>query len=330
MANKASNDVFLSYRRDVAGFVALALFQGLSQQDIDAFYDINSMREAGQFGSIILRQIEARPYFILLLTPGTLERCSEPQDWLRQEIEHAVAIDRVIIPAHTPDFDFHDLDRCLPEELGHTVRGYQAQELPHKWFEAAVQRLVTYLRPIELSTTATPATDKQMVERIRQQAEAAPTVTSKQLSAQEHVELGLIRYQKGDLGGAISKFEEAMRLDPEYARAFYYRGFVRHGKHDLDRAIADYSEAIDLDPQLVDVFLNRGSARGGKGDFDGAIVDYDEAIRLNPENALALTNRGFARQRKGDFDGAIADYDEAIRLNPENALAFTNRGFRGS
>ena len=47
----------------------MALYQHLTERGVDAFYDIESIR-AGQFDTIILNQIAARPYFMLVLTPG--------------------------------------------------------------------------------------------------------------------------------------------------------------------------------------------------------------------------------------------------------------------
>jgi hypothetical protein len=108
-----SNAVFISYRRDVGGILAMALYQHLADHGLDAFYDIESIR-AGQFDTIILNQIAARPYFLLVLTPGTLERCGEPTDWVRREIEQALATQRVIVPAYTPNFDFGDFGRFCP------------------------------------------------------------------------------------------------------------------------------------------------------------------------------------------------------------------------
>src|SRR5262245_34571771 len=112
----SDNSVFISYRRDVGGLLALALHQALTARDVDAFYDIESIR-AGQFDSIILNQIAARPYFVLVLTPGSLERCRDHGDWVHREIEHALLTKRVIVPAFTPNFEFSDLERFLPQSM---------------------------------------------------------------------------------------------------------------------------------------------------------------------------------------------------------------------
>jgi tetratricopeptide (TPR) repeat protein len=324
-AESTSNDVFISYRREVGGILALALLQQLEAKGINVFYDLDSIR-AGQFDTLILRQIAARPYFLLVLTPGTLERCVEADDWLRREIEQAVATSRVIIPAHTPGFDFGDFDRFLPGELGQTVRRFNGQELPQRWFNYAVQQLVEeYLLLIDIDTKEVSAEDEVAVDRLRREVQAAPPVSQVALTAQEFFERAFAR-SAGDLDATIADYTEAIRLNPQYTEAFTNRGFARAAKGDRDGAIADYNEAIRLNPQMAIAFYNRGIVRKDKGDHDGAIADYNEAIRVNPQYTDAFINRGSVRKDKGDHDGAIADYSEAIRLNPQMAIAFFNRG----
>src|SRR5579871_2792729 len=103
MTIMVSTSVFISYRRDASAFMARAVFQDLRSHGIDVFMDVESI-DSGRFDQIILNQIAARPYFLLILTPGTLDRCVEPDDWVRREIEEAMRLNRVIIPLTTPNF----------------------------------------------------------------------------------------------------------------------------------------------------------------------------------------------------------------------------------
>src|SRR5215813_1147434 len=89
--------VFLSYRRHVSAFIARAVFQDLRQHGYDVFMDVESI-DSGQFDTIILNQIAARAHFLVILTPGALDRCQEPDDWLRREIERAIALGRNVVP----------------------------------------------------------------------------------------------------------------------------------------------------------------------------------------------------------------------------------------
>src|SRR5215468_3835581 len=67
---KTSDAAFISYRRDTGQILATALFQGLAASGADVFLDSEGIR-SGVFDEAILTQIEVRPYFLLVLTPGT-------------------------------------------------------------------------------------------------------------------------------------------------------------------------------------------------------------------------------------------------------------------
>lgn len=88
--------VFLSYRRTNFPW-ALAIFQNLTQHGYDVFFDYDGIA-SGDFESVILGNITARAHFLVLLTPSALERCNEPSDWLRREIETALAHQRNTVP----------------------------------------------------------------------------------------------------------------------------------------------------------------------------------------------------------------------------------------
>ena len=90
-----------------------------------------------------------------------------------------------------------------------------------------------------------------------------------------------------------------------------------------EEAIAEYDEAIRLDPQLAKAYYNRTFAYDDLGQYQRAIEDYDEAIRLDPQLAEAYANRGFAYTNLGQHQRAIQALDEEL------ALAYYNRAFGG-
>lgn len=96
--------VFVSYRRTNVPW-ALAIFQNLTQYGYDVFFDFSGLA-SGDFESVILENIHARAHFVVLLTPSALERCGDPTDWLRREIEAAIDSERNIVPLMLEGFDF--------------------------------------------------------------------------------------------------------------------------------------------------------------------------------------------------------------------------------
>jgi tetratricopeptide (TPR) repeat protein len=285
-----SNSVFISYRRSANPYLALAVYQDLRANDIDAFYDVENIY-AGQFDTIILNQISARVYFMPVLTPGALDRCVEAGDWVRREIEHAMNKTRQIIPLHTPDFDFGDIDTFLPGDIARELKRWNAIEIPQKQFRLVMRDVrERILKPIDLAVKAIPKEDVPIVARKQAQAAAEPVVTEKQLTAQVYSERANV-------------------------------------SHDLDQHFRDYSEAIRLNPRDAFAYKDRGVVRKAKGDLDGAIADYSEAIRLNPNFVIAYNNRAKVYDTKKNHEAAIADYQKALELNPKGAQANIMRAY---
>ncbi|NJK33974.1 MAG: tetratricopeptide repeat protein, partial [Oscillatoriales cyanobacterium SM2_2_1] len=95
------------------------------------------------------------------------------------------------------------------------------------------------------------------------------------------------------------------------------QGRLLHAGANYRGAIDCRSEAIRLNPDYARAYYNRALAKSDLGDKEGAIADYSEAIRLNPDHAYAYNNRGVAKYELGDKEGAISDLREAARLNQQ-------------
>ena len=67
-----------------------------------------------------------------------------------------------------------------------------------------------------------------------------------------------------------------------------------------DRVIADFTQAIRLAPDYAKAYMERGRAYDEKGDNDRTIADYTQAIRLDPNDVAAYVNRGSAYYYKKD------------------------------
>ena len=170
--------VFLSYRRLKAAFLARAVFQHLTSEGYDVFMDVESL-DSGEFPSLILRQIEARPHFVVALVPGSLERTVKEGDWLRREIEHAMRCERNIVPLLADGFSFDAEKRDLAvgklpskiEQLGH----HNSVSVPADYFKAAMDKLTTRFlkKEVRIAVTPTPEADLWTVERMQKNAALA-------------------------------------------------------------------------------------------------------------------------------------------------------------
>ena len=355
---RVEKTIFISYRRTNIPW-ALAVFQHLTHQGFDVFFDYLGVA-SGDFEQVILDNIRSRVHFLVLLTPSALERCGEPGDWFRREIEEAIACRRNIVPMMLDSFDFGapGIGSQLTGKLA-LLKRYNGLSVPSEYFDAAMTKLRDKFLNLTLDSVPHPPSEVAgSVAKVQQTAAAAARpVQPKDLTAQDWFERafgaadvdeklrcygeairlqptyaaaysnrGIARRAKGEVAGALQDYDKAIRLKPDLASAYTNRGIARRANGDLAGALQDYDEAIRLKPDYAGTYTNRGIARRANGDLAGALRDFDEAIRLNPKLASAYDGRGIVRREKGDLTGALQDYDEAIRLNPDYAGTYTNRG----
>ena len=117
----AQKTVFISYRRDKSKHLARSIYMDLTHHGWDVFLDVTTI-DSGDFDRIILNQIGARAHFVLLISPGSMERCVNAGDWLLREIQEAVRLDRNIVPIIGSGVDFDREMSFLPDDLRAIVR----------------------------------------------------------------------------------------------------------------------------------------------------------------------------------------------------------------
>lgn len=171
--------VFISYRRALSKHLARSIYMDLRSNGWDVFLDVNTI-DSGDFDRIILNQIGARAHFVLLISPGSLERCANSGDWVLREIQEAVRLERNIVPIIEEGADFTLEMSYLPSDLRTIISKKNALPLPHFFFEAAVDMLRSrFLKtPEYITITAPPAAERVEVQRRMAAVEAeAPAPT---------------------------------------------------------------------------------------------------------------------------------------------------------
>jgi tetratricopeptide (TPR) repeat protein len=128
--------------------------------------------------------------------------------------------------------------------------------------------------------------------------------------------LGVQKVIKKDYRGALSDFNRAIQLDPNFPYAYDGRGAIKVVENDVQGALSDFNRAIQLDPNLAGVYKNRAFLKASKlNDLQGGLVDFNRAIQLNPKYSDAYALRGNLKyERLNNRAGGIADIQEAAKL----------------
>ena len=117
---------------------------------------------------------------------------------------------------------------------------------------------------------------------------------------------------------AISDYEHAIKIAPDFTLAHYHLGKVYSAIGDFDTAIRNYDKAAGLSPKTIEplyyIYLNRAEANKREGDYAAAISDFDRAIEINAQNYTAFVHRAEAHQKNSQYEEAINDYKKALQL----------------
>jgi tetratricopeptide (TPR) repeat protein len=91
-----------------------------------------------------------------------------------------------------------------------------------------------------------------------------------------------------------------------------------------DAAVEHLQEAVKLRPDYADAYFNLGSVLFRKGQIDQAITQWRKALTIRPNDAEAHRNVADALRKQGKMQEAISEYERALNITPGDSLALNN------
>jgi protein O-mannosyl-transferase len=138
--------------------------------------------------------------------------------------------------------------------------------------------------------------------------------------------LGFVLADAGRAREAIARYEQALRLKPDFAPAHLNLGNALSRMGRLPEAVQHYEEALRLKPDYAEAHYGLGNALTRAGRAREAVAHYEEALRLRPDYPEAHNNLGLLLAQAGRMTAAIAHYEQAFQLDPDYAEAHYNLG----
>lgn len=104
--------------------------------------------------------------------------------------------------------------------------------------------------------------------------------TSYGQTAEEYFQRGGVKIGSKDYEGALIEFNNGIKLNPNYPKAYNTRGLIKYMLKDFKGAMVDFDKTIELDPEYSDAYKNRGMIKNKNGEYYLAILDFDKALKL--------------------------------------------------
>ena len=135
--------------------------------------------------------------------------------------------------------------------------------------------------------------------------------------------------------GAVSEFERAVALDPNYAVAHaelaitvILAGVGFYQLLPLDEAIAraetHANRAMTLYPDLAEAHAALGRIAWMNGEFDNALMAFVRALQNNPNYSVVHSWMAIVSARVGRYKEILPHQERALRLDPLSVVAMNN------
>ena len=128
----------------------------------------------------------------------------------------------------------------------------------------------------------------------------------------------LARNQRWD--AAVDHLQEAERLRPDYADAYFNLGSVLFQQGKIDQAIAQWQKTLAINPRDSEAHRNVADALRKQGKVKEAMSEYEQALNIAPEDSAALNNLAWI----------LATYSDASMRDGARAVTLATRAVQVS
>ena len=155
-----------------------------------------------------------------------------------------------------------------------------------------------------------------------------PEVTTPSLQALKLYADGSARWKAGKWDEAVGSFQQALKIDPDFAMAHAALGVAwsshiynnaANGIQELKKALALSNRTTDRESMSI-----QATYAGNLGHYDEAARAYRAYLDAYPDDAGMRYNFASQLRNQGQYADAVAEFKQAIRIAPSDASAWIN------
>lgn len=130
---------------------------------------------------------------------------------------------------------------------------------------------------------------------------------------------GVAALAVGNLDDARLEVQNALRIDPKFAKGYVLMGDIFMGRKDWQRAYGGYAKAEELEPNLIPAKVGLGKIFFLAGQLGAATEKVDQVLALDAANFDMRLVRALIQAREGATDRAVAALETLGTERPDVA-----------
>ncbi len=145
------------------------------------------------------------------------------------------------------------------------------------------------------------------------------------------INLGLARFELGEVEGSITALRRSLALEPESLAAIQNLTRIYASAEQWRDVEATAADGVRRHPESADLWLALGQARRHLGSAAGAIDALERVVELDPDNRLDLARQAAALLtdeylKLGRPDAVIMTARKQLRWSPDDVTAWSHLG----
>lgn len=156
-------------------------------------------------------------------------------------------------------------------------------------------------------------------------AESATTAAAPK-EAMKHVDKARSEWLSRNANGAERELEKAVKIDPQFAEAWYQLGKLQQMKNENDKALASYQKSAAADPKFVSPYEGIAELSSLQKKWQDVANATDAALKLNPEGTPQLWYfNALSKYNLGKIDEAEASARKSMAMDPQHLAPNTEQ-----
>jgi tetratricopeptide (TPR) repeat protein len=151
-----------------------------------------------------------------------------------------------------------------------------------------------------------------------------PLLSTTLMRAVTESNLAVALQADGRIDDAVTHYERAVALQPDYAPAYNNLGTALRAKGRLPDAVAAYERALSLRAEYPEAHYNLANVLTDEGRTKEAAQHFRVALQAMPGSADVHNNLGIALADEGKRDDAITEFRAAVAADPASAKSHRN------
>jgi len=319
---------FVSYGRDDGADFAEHIFNTLTKQNLDVFYDIEKIPKGTEWETNIFNNIDNSNYFILILTKTALS-----STMVDKEVQRAKSKNIKIVPYKFKSIKWNECVKWDIQKI-HGTEFSTKENLIREVLEDIVTNNIIQ-SPInpELKIPSNRGNTKTDFEKASRLSKLNQFQKSNEILNEMEKDDGVLTLQAWNYMGlqnynqSLDCCNKATGLNPESFFGWLYKSTCLGILGNIDEALNSIEKAITINPESTDALYTKGLCYMKIAKYDEAINEFNKVVRINQYSDDAWVNIGVSLIELKKYHSANKIFEKALSIFPNDSVTWSNNAY---